>query len=75
MIRIFTVLTKPLICSMHIMQTSYPLGLPGPGLGGFQVTFISDEEMLYALTSVGASLGSVLVVQTEQIQEKFSIAL
>lgn len=39
------------------------------------MTFISDEEMLYALTSVGASLGSVLVVQTEQIQEKFSIAL
>lgn len=32
---------KQIIC-----KTSYPLGLPGSGLGGFQVTLISDEEML-----------------------------
>lgn len=43
----------------QLTGTSYPLGLPGPGLGGFQVTLISDEEMLYALTSEGASFGSV----------------
>lgn len=28
------------------IKTSYPFGLPGPGLGGFHVTLISDEEML-----------------------------
>ena len=42
----------------QFIETSYPLGLPGPGLGGFQVTLISDEEMLRAFTSDGASLGS-----------------
>lgn len=40
-------------------KTSYPRGRPGPGLGGFQVTLICDAEMLWAFTSVGASLGSV----------------
>lgn len=30
----------------ELVQTSYPLGLPGPGTGGFQVTLISDEDML-----------------------------
>lgn len=44
--------------SKQFKGTSYPLGFPGPGLGAFQVTLISDEEMLKALTSVGASLGS-----------------
>lgn len=42
----------------QLTGTSYPFGLPGPGFGGFQVTLISDEEMLKALTSEGASFGS-----------------
>lgn len=51
-------------CTQKVAQkiykiTSYPLGFPGPGLGGFQVTLISEEEILYAFTSDGASLGSV----------------
>lgn len=43
----------------QLTSTSYPFGVPGPGLGGFQVTLISDEEMLWAFTSEGASFGSV----------------
>lgn len=52
--------------------TSYPWGLPGPGLGGFHITLISEEEMANACTSEGGSLGSAFKSRTLQISQQIT---
>lgn len=53
-------------------HTSYPWGLPGPGLGGFHITLISEEEMANACTSEGGSLGSAFKSSICQISEQIT---